>query len=114
MLKLKQSIHIISVCWSNLKMTNLLIYILPVLTILISFISIFIAIRNELKKNIDTVINSKLSDEKRHSNHENRLAIIEQKLQNLENSIHSRLESIEKRLTDIYDLFIDHIKERHL
>lgn len=95
-------------------MNNILIYIVPVITIFISFITIFIAIRNELKKSIENVINSKLSDEKRHSSHENRLAIIEQKLQNLENSIQSRLESIEKRLSDIYDLFIDHIKERHL
>ncbi len=88
--------------------------VVPMLTILISFTTMFVAIRVELKKNIENIINTKLSDEKRHSGHENRLAVIEQKLKNLENSIESRLESIENRLSDIYDLFIDHIKERHL
>jgi hypothetical protein len=76
--------------------------------------SFYFAIRAELKKNTDKIMNGKISDEKRHGNHEQRLALIEEKLGFLDNHLKIRLDDIGNRISDLSKLYIEHLKEGHL
>lgn len=85
-----------------------------VATFVISMLGFFIAVRVEIKKQSEQLLKSRLDEERRHSMHERRLAIIEQQIQNIELGISGRLDSITRTMNELHDLYISHINRRHV
>lgn len=83
------------------------------ITVLVSVISFFFAIRNELKKNSEQFVQSKLLEEKRHSSHEQRIALIEERFAFMDTALSFRLDEINKHLSLFSGDFYDHIKSKH-
>lgn len=82
-------------------------------TVLVSFVSFFFAIRNELKKNNEQFVQNKLLEEKRHSSHEQHIAIIEERFAFMDSTLSFRLDEINKHLSIFSGDFYDHIKSKH-
>lgn len=91
------------------------INILPgVITALIGLMTAFFAIKNELKKNTENMLQSKLNDEKRISFQEQRMALTEEKMHFVEEILKERLEEINSRISELSNYFISHLKEGHI
>ncbi len=80
---------------------------------IVSMLGFFLAIRAELKKHTQQLIDSKLEEEKRHSRHEQRLTVIEQKAAYKDAYITERLDALTRRLGELYELFLEHLREEH-
>ncbi|MBM2817030.1 MAG: hypothetical protein HW421_3792 [Ignavibacteria bacterium] len=80
---------------------------------LFTFLSFYLALRVEIKKHSDTLLQTKISEEKRHANSEARLSVIENHLAYEEASISEKLDEIKIRLNELNDLFIDHLRDNH-
>jgi len=87
--------------------------IIATVTMFATLISFFYAIRIELRKNSEHLIQSHLLDEKRHSSHLQRMAIIEERMTNVDSIITLRLDEIQRRISEIKIQFYEHLKERH-
>ena len=85
--------------------------VLGFITLIITLLSFFFAFRAELKKNADKFISGKLSDEKRHSGHELRISIIEQRQALAENAVTARLDDLNKGIDTMHDLLMTHIQD---
>lgn len=85
-----------------------------VATFVVSMLGFFIAVRVEIKKQSDQLLKARLEEERRHSLHERRLAIIEQQIRNIELGISSRLDMITRTIKELHDLYISHINGRHI
>jgi len=85
-----------------------------VATFIVSMLGFFIAVRVEIKKQSEHLLKARLDEERRHSMHERRLAIIEQQIRNIELGISSRLDLITRIINELHDLYISHINGRHI
>ena len=80
--------------------------LVPSITVLLTFLGFLIAVRNELKKSHEKLLQARLIEEQRHSTHERRLQLIEQKFDFAEKNIRQSFDDIKHRITRLYDLFI--------
>ena len=79
--------------------------IAAVMTLLITFLSFFLAFKGELKKNSNEIIKARISEERRHSSHEQRLSLIEERMNLTEGMITYRLDEISQRLIELNNNF---------
>jgi len=79
--------------------------------VIISVLGFFLAVRTELKKQTEAMLRTKIEDEKRHSRHEQRLAVIEQKILHGETYTTKRLDDITRRLGELYEFFLEYIRD---
>jgi len=79
-----------------------------IITFLVTFFSFYLALRAEFRKNAERLATAKLSDEKRHASHERRLALLEERLANIETIIRFRMEEINRRISELFELWDKH------
>jgi len=82
-------------------------------TFIVTVLGFFLAVRTELKRNTRQLVESRLKDEKRHSIHERRLAVIERSARNNDFNLVRRLDDINSRIGQLYELYLEHLKEKH-
>jgi Na+-translocating ferredoxin:NAD+ oxidoreductase RnfG subunit len=82
-----------------------------VVPVIISILGFFLAIRTEIKKQTEAMLKRKIEEEKRHSRHEQRLAVLEQRTSNSESYVTKRLDDITRRLGELYEFILEYLKE---
>ena len=82
-----------------------------VITILITFFGFYMAMKKELRKNSEHSLETSLVEEKRHSSHEQRFLLLEERVSHMNLIISSKLDEINKNLYSLYELVIEHIKD---
>ncbi len=90
---------------------NKISIIAGVISVIVSVLGFFIAVRSEIKKQTDAMLKAKIEDEKRHSRHEQRLAVIEQKFMHSETYSTKRLDEITRQLGELYEFFLEYLRE---
>jgi len=82
-------------------------------TFIVSMLGFFLAVRTELQRSTRHLLAAKLDDEKRHSLHERRLAVVEQNARTSDCNLVRRLDDINNRISQLYELYLEHLKEQH-
>lgn len=90
---------------------TLLGVIIASVTFAVTLLSFYLAFRAEMRKNNEKLIEAKIIDERRHASHELRLSILEERLALIESSITFRLDEINKVVSSLNDLLINHLTE---
>ena len=70
-------------------------------SLIIAFLGILISIRAEFRKNNQTILLGKIDEERRHSDNEQSIALLGQKITTLEKNIAARFEEINTHLHNI-------------
>ncbi len=83
------------------------------LTLIIALAGLYVNIRNEFRKNWQALLQNKLSDEKRCHSNEQRIALIEERLQLTDANITYRLDEIKSGLEKVTLVLMNHISEKH-
>ena len=80
-------------------------------SVIISIVGLFLAIRTELKKHNDSLLIAKIEEEKRYSRNEQRLALAEQRIKSCEAHLTKSLDEINSRIDELFNCFFNFLKE---
>lgn len=87
--------------------------IVAIFTFLVTIFSFFLAIRLEIKKSNGKLNDSRLLEEKRLANHEQRMSVFEEKLSYIQSALFHKLDDINQSINDLRTHFINHLKDKH-
>lgn len=87
--------------------------IVAMVTFLVTLLSFFLAIRDEIRRNMLRYSEDIINDEKRHFSHEKRFVLIEDRLNYTDNYISYKLDGITSALGELKAHFSEHLKEQH-
>lgn len=90
---------------------NTISLIIAAVTFIATLLTFFIALRSEMKRNRNDMIDAILFDEQRHSAYNQELSVMQERLANVELMISYRLDEINNKLESISDKFYEHMKE---
>ncbi len=88
-------------------------FLMTAFTFLGILTSFFFALKSEMRKSREQLIKANILVEKRHSAHEQRLSIIEERIANYDMMITFRLDEISMGLNDMNERMNEHLKEVH-
>ena len=80
--------------------------IIATITFFVTFASFFFALKIEMKKNSEKLINTKIENEKRHSSHERGLDSLNERFTFFEKGIQYRLDEINRKISALQNSFI--------